>query len=180
MLTILSKLKKTAVLLFTALSALSSAATVPTEADYPNDEVYIRYIQKANPKTSRGVASSIVTDIRDALKEFAPNVPLPVILAIMHKESTFKHRAVSPDGSMGLMQVRLSVHGQTMRKLGVTDIYDQKGNIRLGVYIFSTYLARARGDWKKAFSGYCGGSAAYATLVTRLLTKLSPELVFIR
>ena len=53
----------------------------------------------------------------------------PVLLyAIMHQESTFKARAVSPKGARGLMQLMPG----TAARFGVTNIFDPRQNIEGG------------------------------------------------
>ena len=53
----------------------------------------------------------------------------PVLLyAIMHQESTFKRRAISPKGARGLMQLMPG----TAARYGVTNIFDPRQNIEGG------------------------------------------------
>jgi soluble lytic murein transglycosylase-like protein len=81
----------------------------------------------------------------------------PLLLyAIMHQESTFKQRAVSPKGARGLMQLM----PPTARRFGVTSIFDPKQNIEGGARYMRFLLDYFGGDVELALAGYNAGEGA--------------------
>lgn len=81
----------------------------------------------------------------------------PVLLyAIMHQESTFKARAVSPKGARGLMQL---MPGTAVR-YGVTNIFDPRQNIEGGARYMKFLLNLFDGDVNLALAGYNAGEGA--------------------
>jgi len=80
----------------------------------------------------------------------------PVLLyAIMHQESTFKKRALSPKGASGLMQLM----PPTARRFGVTKIWDPRQNIEGGAR-YMRFLLNYFGDVRLALAGYNAGEGA--------------------
>ena len=89
-------------------------------------------------------------------------------MAIIHRESYFDSQALSVAGAYGLMQVRLSVWGES---LGLTadNITDIKTNIDAGFKILRQYLDEAGGDEVKALTWYnCGYSLSNPRYIPRL------------
>jgi soluble lytic murein transglycosylase-like protein len=81
----------------------------------------------------------------------------PVLLyAIMHQESTFKQRAVSPKGARGLMQLMPA----TAARYGVTNIFDPRQNIEGGARYMHFLLDLFDGDVELALAGYNAGEGA--------------------
>ena len=81
----------------------------------------------------------------------------PVLLyAIMHQESTFKQRAVSPKGARGLMQLM----PQTAARFGVMNIFDPRQNIEGGARYVRFLLDCFDGDVRLALAGYNAGEGA--------------------
>jgi len=81
----------------------------------------------------------------------------PLLLySIMHQESTFKRRAVSPKGARGLMQL---MPGTALR-FGVTNIFDPKQNIEGGARYMRFLLDQFDGDVPLALAGYNAGEGA--------------------
>ena len=81
----------------------------------------------------------------------------PVLLyAIMHQESTFKLRAVSPKGARGLMQLMPG----TAARYGVTNIFDPRQNIEGGAHYLRFLLDLFDGDVDLALAGYNAGEGA--------------------
>jgi Transglycosylase SLT domain len=81
----------------------------------------------------------------------------PLLLyAIMHQESTFKPRALSPKGARGLMQLM----PLTARRFGVTNIFDPKQNIEGGSRYMRFLLDYFEGDVELALAGYNAGEGA--------------------
>jgi soluble lytic murein transglycosylase-like protein len=81
----------------------------------------------------------------------------PVLLyAIMHQESTFKARAISPKGARGLMQLMPG----TAARYGVSNIFDPRQNIDGGARYMKFLLNLFEGDINLALAGYNAGEGA--------------------
>jgi hypothetical protein len=81
----------------------------------------------------------------------------PVLLyAIMHQESTFKSRAISPKGARGLMQLMPG----TAARFGVSNIFDPRQNIEGGTRYMKFLLNLFAGDVNLALAGYNAGEGA--------------------
>jgi len=81
----------------------------------------------------------------------------PLLLyAIMHQESTFKERAVSPKGARGLMQLMPG----TAARYGVTNVFDPRQNIEGGARYMRFLLDLFDGDVQLALAGYNAGENA--------------------
>ena len=81
----------------------------------------------------------------------------PVLLyAIMHRESSFKKRALSNKGASGLMQLMPA----TARRFGVTNIWDPRQNIDGGARYIRLLLNMFDGSVPLALAGYNAGEGA--------------------
>lgn len=81
----------------------------------------------------------------------------PLLLySVMCQESAFKHRAVSPKGARGLMQLMPA----TAARFGVKDIFDPEQNIEAGARYLSFLLDIFDGDVSLALAGYNAGEGA--------------------
>ncbi len=81
----------------------------------------------------------------------------PLLLySIMHQESTFKLRALSPKGARGLMQLM----PQTALRFGVSSIFDPHQNIEGGARYMRFLLDQFDGDVNLALAGYNAGEGA--------------------
>jgi soluble lytic murein transglycosylase-like protein len=81
----------------------------------------------------------------------------PLLLySIMHQESSFKSRAMSPKGARGLMQLM----PPTASRFGVTNIWDPKQNIEGGARYMRFLLDLFSGDVSLALAGYNAGEGA--------------------
>lgn len=81
----------------------------------------------------------------------------PLLLySIMHQESSFKSRAISPKGARGLMQLMPF----TAIRYGVTNIFDAKQNIEGGARYMRFLLNHFDGDLSLALAGYNAGEGA--------------------
>ena len=79
-----------------------------------------------------------------------------LIYSVMHQESSFKSRAISPKGARGLMQL---MPGTAVR-FGVTNIFDPQQNIEGGSRYMKFLLDRFDGDLSLALAGYNAGEGA--------------------
>lgn len=80
-------------------------------------------------------------------------LPMPLLRAVMEKESAFKPCAVSPVGAMGLMQLMPA----TADGLGVSDPFDPLQNVLAGSRFLRSLLDRYRGDLPLALGAYNAG-----------------------
>lgn len=81
----------------------------------------------------------------------------PLLLySVMHQESSFKSRAISPKGARGLMQLM----PLTAARYGVTNIFDPKQNIEGGARYLRFLLDHFDGDVNLALAGYNAGEGA--------------------
>jgi len=88
--------------------------------------------------------------IEDA--SFQNNIKKSLIMAIIKVESGFNHRAVSPKGAQGLMQLMPF----TAKSLGVTNPFDPMQNIHGGTRYFSQCLKKLQ-NIKLALAAYNAG-----------------------
>jgi Soluble lytic murein transglycosylase and related regulatory proteins (some contain LysM/invasin domains) len=79
-----------------------------------------------------------------------------LIYSVMHQESSFKARAVSPKGARGLMQLM----PMTAARFGVTNIFDPKQNIEGGARYLRFLLDRFDGNVNLTLAGYNAGEGA--------------------
>jgi soluble lytic murein transglycosylase-like protein len=84
------------------------------------------------------------------------NVPPALVAAIMHAESNFNPRAVSPVGARGLMQI----NGITQRHLGVRNVFDPHQNVHGGAKYLRELLNMNRGNMRLAIASYNAGPGA--------------------
>ena len=85
-------------------------------------------------------------------------VPYDIVKAVIHTESSWKHRAVSESGAVGLMQVKPTTSMSEFNTPG-TELYDPYVNITVGV----KYLARLHerfNDWNTTLTAYSHGPTA--------------------
>jgi Transglycosylase SLT domain len=79
-----------------------------------------------------------------------------LIYSVMHQESSFKQRAISPKGARGLMQLMPG----TAARFGVTNIFEPRQNIEGGARYMSFLLNHFDGDVSLALAGYNAGEGA--------------------
>lgn len=95
--------------------------------------------------------------------------------AICWRESGFDHNAVN-EGCLGIMQISVRWHRDRMKSLGVTDIYDTEGNIRVGASYLAELFEKHEGDLDEVLKEYNGdtskGVSAYAIEIMQVSEAL--------
>ena len=107
-----------------------------------------------NWNTTPLFASRYNEQIVTAAKEF--NVDPALVRAVIHAESAFNPRALSPKGAQGLMQLMPA----TANDLGVVNAMIAEDNIRGGAHYLAQMLARFQGDITLATAAYNAGPGA--------------------
>ncbi len=93
-------------------------------------------------------------------------VPVSIVLAVIHHESRFQERAVSPMGAVGLMQVQPATARAVARDQGLpaprrADLMEPETNIEIGVALLRA-LKDEYGSWDRALAVYNAGPAGIA------------------
>ena len=83
-------------------------------------------------------------------------VPASLVRAVMHAESNFDTRALSPKGASGLMQLM----PETAREMFVRDIFDPQQNIEGGTRYLRLLANQYGGDMVKMVAAYNAGPEA--------------------
>ncbi len=94
------------------------------------------------------------TEIKTAAREH--DVDPALVRAVIHAESAFNEKAVSPVGAQGLMQLMPG----TALEVGVENAMVAADNIRGGVTYLARMLQRFKGDTRLATAAYNAGPGA--------------------
>ena len=101
----------------------------------------------------RSLRDHTAFDREIALAASRHDVPERLVWAVIHVESGFNHRAVSPKGARGLMQLM----PETATILGVRDSFNPRQNIDGGTRHLRAMLVRFRHDVRLAVAAYNAG-----------------------
>jgi soluble lytic murein transglycosylase-like protein len=114
-------------------------------------------IPVANASALRGYTTGSAEIDGYLIKSGTSNGVDPLLLySVMHQESSFKSRAISPKGARGLMQL---MPGTALR-FGVTSVFDPRQNIEGGARYLRFLLDRFDGNVNLALAGYNAGEGA--------------------
>ncbi|MCB0330310.1 MAG: lytic transglycosylase domain-containing protein [Bdellovibrionales bacterium] len=81
-----------------------------------------------------------------------------LVRAVIHAESAFNPKAVSPKGALGLMQI-MPFH---FRRLGIKDAFEPKQNVDGGVRMLRELHDRYKGNVRLMLAAYNAGEEAVA------------------
>lgn len=110
------------------------------------------YSLEAKGKTAlRGKVDQIVLQVAGRHR-----VPPVLVHSIIHHESNYNSRAISPKGAKGLMQLM----PQTAKEYGVKNVYDAKDNIEGGVKYLKDLIKLYRGKTSLVLAAYNAGQEA--------------------
>lgn len=136
----------------------ASESTEPAEPNIPihetekPQETPVNDTEEEKKYYDNGLSHDLQDYIRSLCEE--RNMPFELALAVIEKESSYNHAAVSADGhDHGLMQIRDVNHGWLSEKYGVTDFSDPRQNALCGVSMLSEYLDKYE-DMHKALMAY--------------------------
>jgi hypothetical protein len=101
------------------------------------------------PKTLPAPALADVVNTASAAYHLDPDL----VNSVIHAESGFNSRAVSPKGASGLMQLMPG----TATELGVNDVFDPQANVTGGSHYLRELLERYNFDLVKALAAYNAG-----------------------
>jgi soluble lytic murein transglycosylase-like protein len=106
----------------------------------------------ANPQVRR------VAEYYAAMYARHYHVPIPLVRAIIQRESNWEPCAVSPKGAKGLMQLMPA----TARRLGVRDSCNVEQNISGGVRYLAWLMRLFHNDLRLVAAGYYAGESIVA------------------
>ncbi|MCC5610598.1 lytic transglycosylase domain-containing protein [Nostoc sp. CHAB 5834] len=145
----------------------------------PEQEAVASHLSSKYSKPFDFVASIV----KDAYEEGARyNVPPLLILAIIEKESSFRHDVVNYYGATGLMQVVPRFHMDKVSKLtagavrnkseAVEKLTEPTVNIKVGTAILADYIRGNNGNISAALARYSGKATNYEPNVSKFKIKL--------
>jgi soluble lytic murein transglycosylase len=122
----------------------------------------------------RGASESWRERLADAVYEesVAAGVDPLLIASLVARESSFRSRAVSHKGAVGLMQLRPWVAEELARRCGVgwegtTTLLSPELNVRLGIFYYKELVRRFDGDEHKALTAYNYGPSRVRLQIRR-------------
>lgn len=94
-------------------------------------------------------------DLQDYIRELCDEngVPMPLVIAMIKVESSFRESVISKTNDYGLMQINKINHEWLSEKYGVTDFLDPYQNVLCGIKILSQHYNRFQ-DTTKALMAY--------------------------
>jgi len=121
--------------------------------DVPTDEID-RFEKDLSP-IAAGQTQHSAQEMNDVINTVSSRHHLDpdLINSVIHAESGFNPRAVSPKGAQGLMQLM----PQTASRLGVGDAFDPNANVEGGTRYLRELLERYNFDLIKALAAYNAG-----------------------
>ena len=121
--------------------------------DVPTDEIdRFEKDLSAPARSKRRITRKTMNEVINAVSS-RHHLDPDLINSVIHAESGFNPRAVSPKGAQGLMQLM----PQTASRLGVADAFDPSANVEGGTRYLRELLERYNFDLIKALAAYNAG-----------------------
>lgn len=118
---------------------------------------YTKMISALQPRLDKRFIDIIVNEIIKSSKKY--NLRPELIIALIHRESSFNPISVSNKNCIGLMQINPKPHKEKLEKRDIS--YYQasyvKYNIDIGCEILKKYIKQNNNDVRKALLNYVGG-----------------------
>ena len=148
---------------------LFSHVSLPPAEEYNQIEKIILTFNKNLSSENVECLTRIITEESERYN-FSPLL----IAAIIATESSFRIRAISSKGCIGLMQIRPATGEGAAKQMGIewygpSTLYDPQKNVRIGVFYLRKMLDRF-GDLKTALTAYNSGPTITAK---RLKSKIA-------
>lgn len=145
---------------------LASVAKVGNQEKIDKLSNYIEKKYRISPRKANTIVAEAIRNGKEH------NLDPELILAIIAVESTFRERAVSRVGARGLMQVMPKYHPKKVREIGGANaLFDPKKNIYTGSKILVSYLAKSRGNLRRALLRYNGSLGRKSRYPDRVLQE---------
>ncbi len=132
----------------TVVTAVTTVpTTTPTVATQPTEVKKVYY------------DCPLDTELQDYIRKLCDenNVPMPLVIAMIECESSFRANAVSGTNDYGLMQINKGNHEWLSKEYGITDFLDPYQNVLCGIAILSQHYERFQ-DVDKALMAYNMGA----------------------
>jgi soluble lytic murein transglycosylase-like protein len=129
--------------------AVAAAASIPAPGPAPTVAPILASSRLAKPQPLKPQElKEVINNISDR-----HHIDPDFISSVIHAESGFNQRAVSPKGAQGLMQLMPG----TASKLGVSNAFDPRANVEGGTKYLTELLERYNFDVIKALAAYNAG-----------------------
>jgi len=155
----------TLLLLIFIIGFVIGRATAQEKIETPQ-EVIIEIPTESAPETPEETPTKkyydcpLSEDLQDYISEqcVENDLPMPLILAMIEVESSFRADVISPTDDYGLMQINKVNHKWLSKKYGIKDFLDPYQNVFCGIKILSEHY-KNYGDIDKALMAYNLGVA---------------------
>jgi soluble lytic murein transglycosylase-like protein len=127
-------------------------------ASFPKDGRFIRFDPRRAPTAASAVRPPASRAVNQLIARVAgeSGVDVQLLHAVVHVESGYDARAVSPAGAIGLMQIMPA----TGRRFGAVNLYDPGENLRAGAAYLNWLMRRFDGDLPLVIAAYNAGEQA--------------------
>jgi len=113
-------------------------------------------ITRLNPKVDKDVALVIANSIEKYTEKY--NLSIPLVIALMYRESGFRPIIISKANCIGLMQINPKAHPEKVKPYKRYQLFHIDVNVSIGCQILSQYLIKRKGNVKKALQNYLGAN----------------------